>query len=1246
MWQLWIDTGGTFTDCIAIDPAGNKKHLKILSNSSLRGKIIETDGEQITCHFSWGIDEDIFAAYHFEILKTGFKARVVSVDLQEKVITLDKSPGKDSAGSEFQISPGEEVPILAARMLTHTPLHKPLPRLHMKLGSTKGTNALLERKGAKVLFLATKGFKDLLVIGDQQRPHLFALNISTSPPLYEEVLEVEERMDSTGKVIHDLDTRKLRSMVKDLPKDTAIAVAFMNSYLNDQHEQEVKRLLAQLGFKYTSCSAEISKAIKILPRAETSVANAYLQPVISGYIGGIRQKIGKGKLQVMTSSGAIVDAGQFYPKDSLLSGPAGGIVGAVKTAQRAGVSKLVTFDMGGTSTDVAIYNEEYDYTYETRVGDARIVSPSLHIETIAAGGGSICSFHEGMLTVGPGSAGAHPGPACYGAGGPLCITDINLLSGKLVPGGFSIPVSDGYSKHALNTIIDEIASRHGKTYTQEELLKAFTTIANEKMAEAIRKVSLQKGHDPKDYTLLTFGGAGAQHACSIAHLLGMKKILVPYEAGLLSAYGIGNASIEVFAEQPVLKRWSQATDIPPLWTQLQTQAFKELLDQGYDINSLQVKKRFFYLRFAGQENTIEVEDSPNVLEDFKEAYQKLYGHWLDGHEVEIESLKLIAGVEIEQDIDTVEGIETYYQPSAGFFQPSFTDNEWVTTPVYQWETLKAGARITGPAILLSHNTTVFLEKGWELHLDANKTALLNYVSSTHTAEVESEEANLELYKNRFMSIVEDMGAILQRTSFSVNVKERLDFSCALMDAAGYLVVNAPHIPVHLGSMGVCVRKVAEVLPMEEGDIVITNHPAFGGSHLPDITLISPVYFKSEKIGYVATRAHHAEIGGKTPGSMPADAKSLEEEGVIIAPQYLVKRGLERWEKVKKVLTDTPYPTRSLEENLADLRGGIASIMIGIQGARSLCETFGRETVTGYMTRLKDYVAETLQKSIARWHGKFEAEERLDDGSQLHACLTLGKKLRFDFSGTSAVHPNNLNATEAIVNSVVLYVLRLLLNKDLPLNEGLLENVEVILPRSILNPGFTQDPLPAVVGGNTEVSQRLTDTLLKALNLAACSQGTMNNLLFGNDRFGYYETICGGTGAGEGFHGHHAIHQHMTNTKITDPEIIEHRYPVRLDQFTLRKGSGGEGQWHGGDGIVRGYTFLQKLNLTLLTQHRVETPYGGEGGEPGQPGKQRLIYKNGQEEELPGVDNKIVEPGDQLIIETPGGGGWGVKSTGQ
>ncbi|TRX50430.1 5-oxoprolinase [Fulvivirga sp. M361] len=1242
MWQLWIDTGGTFTDCIAVSEQKIKR-LKVLSNSSLRGKIIRVNGNKVMADFSWSASHDIFHNYTFQLLKTNFSSAIENVNLESKTIVLRDAPKTSlPEGTDFQLISPEEVPIFAARLITGTPLNEPLPLLEMRLGSTKGTNALLERKGQKVAFLVTEGFKDLLVIRDQQRPDLFTTNIKTPPPVYEKVIEISERLSSDGQVIKALNTNKLLSQLKKLPKDTAMAIALVNSYKNDIHEQELKKQLVTLGFKYVSCSAALSKAIKILPRAETAVVNAYLQPIISSYINGIETKLDKGNLRVMASSGSIVSSGQYQPKDSLLSGPAGGIVGAVKTAELAGENKIITFDMGGTSTDVAIYNNQYDYSFETKVGNAQIVSPSLHIETIAAGGGSICAFRNGLFTVGPESAGAYPGPACYGAGGPLTITDVNLLSGKIAPQGFSIPLSKSHAREAAHHIIDEVYHKTSKKYSLEELLTAFTTIANEKMAEAIRKVSLKKGYDPKDYTLVTFGGAGGQHACQIAQLLGVKKIIIPYDAGLLSAYGIGHADIEVFKEKVILETFASLSNVDDYWNELKREAFDHFTKDHHPEGRMRVKRRLYYLRFKGQENTLEIEEKGNVLKAFEEAYKKRYGHWLEGHDVEVESLRLIAVVRGGQVTQQVSSTSTH-TPLSLTSQLSYTGEKWEDTTVYSWENISTGATIAAPSILSSNNTTVHLGKGWNLVLNEYNAAILHFQTDVSHQTIKSKEANIELYKNRFMSVVEDMGAILRRTSFSVNVKERQDFSCALMDAQGYLIVNAPHIPVHLGSMGVCVRRVMDVLDMQDGDVVITNHPGYGGSHLPDITLISPVYIGKELLGFVANRAHHSEIGGKTPGSMPTDATSLEEEGVIITPQYLIKQGQEKWSEIKELFTQAVYPSRAIEENLADLRGGIAALKTGIEGIKGLCDKFGMNNIQYYMKGLKSYVANAIADSIKPWKGEYQARERLDDGTKLQVTISIDKRITFDFKGTGSEHRNNLNATPAIVNSVILYVLRLMLDKDLPLNEGLLDKVDIHLPQSLLNPDFSHSNLPAVVGGNTEVSQRLTDTLLKALRMAACSQGTMNNLLFGNSKFGYYETICGGTGAGKGFHGHDAIHQHMTNTKITDPEIIEHRYPVRLEEFTIRNGSGGTGIWNGGNGIVRTFTFLEALSVTFLTQHRLEQPYGLHGGEPGQAGEQFLIRRSGVQQMLPGIDNLLVENGDQLTIKTPGGGGWGDKA---
>lgn len=654
---------------------------------------------------------------------------------------------------------------------------------------------------------------------------------------------------------------------------------------------------------------------------------------------------------------------------------------------------------------------------------------------------------------------------------------------------------------------------------------------------------------------------------------------------------------------------------------------------------MRIKSRLYYLRFSGQENKIEIDASvPDVIEAFKTEYTNLYGHWLDNLAIEVQSIKLIASANFsmpEEDMDQVEASDGV--PSGT--QMTLIDGSIQTVPTFKWENLSTGAVIQSASVVSSNNTTVFISHDWSFQLDAYDTAILQRKSNNDSLKEASRIGSLELFTNRYLSVVNDMGAVLQRTSFSVNVKERMDFSCALMDAEGYLVANAPHIPVHLGSMGICVRRVLSALPINQGDVVITNHPGYGGSHLPDVTLIAPLYFKDTLVGYVANRAHHAEIGGKTPGSMPTDATRLEEEGVIIEPQYLVHGGKPQWSKIKELFLNAPYPTRAIDENLADLRGAVASLQNGISSVRQLCSLHGVEAVTQHFERLKMHVADCLKERISSFSGEYSATEYLDDGSKLNASIVINNQVVFDFSGSSSVHSNNLNATEAIVNSVVLYTLRLLIQEDLPLNEGLLQGVEIINPTGLLNPSFDKNQMPAVVGGNTEVSQRLTDTLLKALGLAACSQGTMNNLLFGNDHFGYYETICGGTGAGNGFDGHDAIHQHMTNTKITDPEIIEHRYPVQLNEFSVRENSGGKGKYNGGNGIIRSFTFLERLDLTVLTQHRKETPYGLAGGGNGDIGEQYL-ESEGTISELSGIENIEVKKGDTLILKTPGGGGWG------
>lgn len=1247
-WKIWIDTGGTFTDCIAIAPDQSIKRLKIPSNSSLKGKVIaQPNKKSVHVQLQWPTENDIYRGFTLFVLgKTIIKRKVIAVDLALSIVELDKPITKKLKGFSIELTSEEEVPVLASRLLTATSLTQEFPAIEMKLGSTKGTNAILERKGAKTGLIITKGFKDLLTIGTQQRPDLFALSIQKAKPLYDVVEEVEERIESDGSVLEKLNRKHLKKIIRKFKRQKveSVAIALLNSYKNPKHELEVSRALLDAGFSFISTAHELSRQVKILQRAETAVANAYLAPIIFNYLNRIQSSLKNASLKIMTSAGGLISADQFFPKDSLLSGPAGGVVGAATSGKRSGHTKLITFDMGGTSTDVSLYNNRFDYRYESHVGATKILSPSLSIETIAAGGGSICSFDGYKFSVGPHSAGAYPGPACYGAGGPLTITDVNLLLGRVNTSQFSVPLHRDKAEQELLNIV-RLVNRHAKRKLKdEEILHSFLQIANEKMADAIRKVSLQQGHNPADFTLLSFGGAGGQHACQLARMLNMKKILIPYDAGLLSAYGIGHARIERFAEKLIVRALSEVNNLKSECHQLFLEGCEKLQKEGFVEEEISLDKQLVFLRFKGQESSLEVEydNDRQLLKDFKKKYESIFGHWLSDRTIEVESIRVMVSVAGYTTRRQTSSHERYLAESKEW-QYFFAGNKRKKIKLFQWEQLRSGAQVFGPAIVSSQNSTTVVEEGWSFFLDANHHALLTSESDVKANQRHDEAASIELYSNRFTAIAQDMGALLQRTSFSVNVKERLDFSCAVMDAEGYLIVNAPHIPVHLGSMGVCVREVAKVVNMKEGDVIITNHPAFGGSHLPDVTLIKPVFVQKKLIGYVANRAHHAEIGGKKPGSMPANARYLQEEGVIISPTWLVKNGQACWDEIKSIFLNAHYPTRLIEENLADLNGALASVNLGEAALQELCVSYRSGEVKRHMMLLKHYAAQLLSQKLKSSKTNFAAIEYLDDGSTLSVKLSARNgKLFIDFTGSAKQHVGNLNATKAIVQSVVLYCLRMWVNQPIAMNEGLLEHVKIILPQGLLNPDFSiaEELLPAVVGGNTEISQRLTDTILKALKLCACSQGTMNNVLFGNEKFGYYETIGGGAGAGNGFDGADAVHTHMTNTRITDPEILELRYPVRLDSFSVRRNSGGKGKWSGGNGIIRAITFKETIELNLLTQHRQQKPYGINGGQPGKPGRQYILKKDKEVIHLKGVDSISVESGDTLIIETPGGGGWG------
>jgi len=1253
-WHISIDTGGTFTDCIAQSPEGERRLIKVLSHSALRGRIAEVEklspGSnhfKLTVHHNWFTSSDIFQGYKlFLTSNPDLVATVVGSDLAHNTlwITAEFTP-TNWQDQEFEITANEPAPILATRVATETPLNKVFPSMQLRLGTTIGTNVLLERKGAQIAFLVTKGFADLIEIGNQQREDLFSLNIQKREPLYHKVIEVDERLNAKGEVEIALTPNELQRVVSELHKGgyKSVAIALLHSYFNDVHEQQLRDRLKDEGIPYVSPSAEIASAIKILPRAITATVNAYLGPVLGDYLNEVASHLplSESRFYMMTSSGGLVDYRAFYPKDSLLSGPAGGVVGAVAAARASDISHVITLDMGGTSTDVSRFESQYEYTYETRVGDAILLSPAIAIETVAAGGGSICSFDGKRFSVGPESGGANPGPACYGAGGPLTLTDIHLLLDRLDPSAFHIPVSKAASLDAFKQIMGREDS---EITSSQEIWQGFLQIANERMAEAIRRISTRKGYDPQIHTLLTFGGAGGQHACAIADILGIQHVMIPYEAGLLSAYGIASAPLSQHSQQPILQTLAECKySLDETIEQLIQDTINRLEEASSHFDSIEVYPSV-HLRFEGQDHTLEVAytNIEKLKDQFRQKYEQVFGHWVDERELEVESVKVtVKGfVETEARIEDAQDAHTSYTPQR--------DRQVGDHPVFQWENLRVGATIAGPAILVSANCTVFVEPEWELSIGKYLLASLKPLGTrNHTHAIDQKAVQLELFTNRFTAIAVSMGALLERTAFSVNIKERLDFSCAVLDPDGELVVNAPHIPVHLGSLGVCVRAVKKEIAMENGDVVITNHPGYGGSHLPDITLIAPVFSQEgAHLGYVANRAHHAEIGGTRPGSMPPDAVNLAQEGVVIKPDYFVKAGEVKWDFIKKLFTEASYPTRALAENLADLNAGLAAIRLGKKLLTDLADRYSTDLVLNYMAELKTYTQDITLATLEKLpQGEWEVEELLDDNTRLKLALhNKDRQLTLDFTGTAAVHPGNLNANLAIVNSAILYVIRLWIDKSIPLNEGVMKAVTVHLPEGILNPAFPVDPTdcPAVVGGNVETSQRLVDLLLKPFEAVGCSQGTMNNLLFGNEKMGYYETIGGGTGAGEGFHGASGVHQHMTNTRITDPEILELRYPIQLDVFQLRKGSGGEGKWRGGDGVVRSMTFLVPLAVTILSQHRIQVPYGIKGGEPGKPGKQYIIRSTGEHIDLSSIEGIEVFPGDQLTIETPGGGGYGLK----
>ncbi|WP_420127978.1 hydantoinase B/oxoprolinase family protein [Longimicrobium sp.] len=1266
-WHIWIDTGGTFTDCLALDPAGTLRRAKVLSSSALRAVVAEVEAaDTLRIAEDWGAAPGVVDGLELRVLSGDAEpVRIASYDPASGRMRLVRGVDGLRPGAAIEVRSPDEAPVLAARLVTGTAYGAALPPLAMRLATTRGTNALLERRGAATALFITRGFGDLLRIGTQQRPDLFALDVRKPEPLYAESIEVDERRAADGSVLVRLDIEAARAAAAERIASTGIrsaAVALAHAFRDPAHERALADALRAAGFQHVSISSDLAPFIGLLARAETAVVDAYLGPVIGGYLEGVRRELGGGRLHVMTSAGGLVRPEDFRAKDSLLSGPAGGVVGAALAGRRAGYARVIAFDMGGTSTDVARVDGDFEYVWEHEVGGARIVAPALAIESVAAGGGSICAFDAQGVRVGPESAGASPGPACYGAGGPLTVTDCNLLLGRLDPARFAIPVDPAPAAAAADALAARVRAVTGEAVDRQALLAGLIDLADERMADAIRSISLRRGYDPSEYALVAFGGAGAQHACGVASRLGIGTVIVPTDAGLLSALGIGHAPLERFAERQVLRRLDEVEDdIESTFDALSAEAADAVAREGVPRDEISIRRRIANLRYVGQDSTLTIEwdRSVSLRDAFEARYAAVYGHRPASRPIEVESVRAIASTQTHET-PAAPASDRHDAIPAGT-REAWIGGAWMSVPVYERDRLVAGARLAGPALIAERHSATYVAAGWITAVDGAANLVLTAnadESATNSADTHSrtfapshsrtavpQAVRLELFVSRFRALVGEMGEMLRRTALSTNVKERLDFSCALLDAAGELVVNAPHIPVHLGAMGLCVRAVRDAVEMRPGDVVVTNHPGFGGSHLPDVTVITPVHDdEAVLIGYVASRAHHAEIGGTRPGSMPPAARTLAEEGVVIAPMHLVRGGEADWDAMRDVLAGGPHPSRSIDDNLADLAAAVAANHRGAEMLRALAREHGRGAVADYMDALKQRAEAGIRDALRRIpDGTYQALERLDDGSPLRVRIDVaGDRATIDFARSAQVHPGNLNATPAIVRSVVLYVLRLLVREPLPLNEGLLRAVELIVPPGLLNPPFGTDPSldPAVVGGNTEVSQRLTDTLLKALGLAACGQGTMNNVLWGSERFGYYETVCGGTGAGPGWDGASAVHSHMTNTRITDPEVVEHRYPVRVERFGIRAGSGGAGAHRGGDGAVRELTFLEPMSLSVLTQHRAKGPYGVAGGHPGAPGRQRVIRASGEVLELGSVDGTEVEAGDRLLLETPGGGGWG------
>jgi 5-oxoprolinase (ATP-hydrolysing) len=1258
--EFWIDVGGTFTDCFLRRADGALQRFKLLSSGVIKGAAAEgSSAGRIVDSARRADPPGFFDRWRLRLLDAAGEPltgrTVQQFDPATASLHLDAPlPAGPTMGQSYELSCDLEAPLIAIRYLLGAGLDEPLPRVVVKLGTTRGTNALLTRQGAATGLVTTRGFGDILEIGYQHRPRIFALNIEKPTPLYAEVVEVDQRIAADGRVLKAPSTEEIAEQLRAL-KDRGIeslAICLLNGYACPQQEQDIEAVARQVGFEEISLSSRVAPLIKIVSRGDTTVVDAYLNPVLRSYVQQLRRTLGQSELRIMTSAGGLVDADHFVGKDSILSGPAGGVVGFSRVAELAGFPRAIGFDMGGTSTDVSRYDGRYELEYETEKAGIRVVAPMMAIETVAAGGGSVCHFDGVKLVVGPQSAGADPGPACYGRGGPLAVTDLNFFLGRILPEHFPFPLSRDAVAQRLEKLIGEIHTATGKRYDPIQLCDGFLRVANASMVKAIRSISIAKGADPREYAMVAFGGAAPQHACAVARELDIQQVLIHPDAGILSAYGIGQADVRRHGGEGVYTPYNDAAvaELQSTFDRLSQQARAEILDEGVAEDRIEVH-RSLDLRYQGFDAwlTIAEPDGHRYAEEFARQHRQLYGYVHEGRPLEI----VAARVETIGRMDDVSSDLMPLDPQAATTEESTTvwfDGQPQTTAVFQRDQLQPGHRFTGPAILHEARSTIVVDPHWEAEVLSRGELLLTDQGSPARVEVsrESDPVMLEIFNNQFAGIAQQMGITLRNTSSSVNVKERLDFSCAIFTPTGDLVVNAPHMPVHLGAMSETVRRIVADNPgIAPGDVYATNDPYRGGSHLPDITVVTPVHAPEggPLLFFTANRAHHAEIGGIAPGSMPPFSKNLAEEGVLIRNFKLLDRGTSRLDELRQLLLEGPYPTRAVEENLADVRAQIAANTQGAHDLNRLIERYSLDVVTSYMGHIQAAAQQKMRHSLARLpDGRHTFKDHLDDGSPIQVAVTIrGDEATIDFSGTGPVLAGNLNANRAIVTAAVMYCLRLLIDEDIPLNQGVLAPVQLRLPPCLLNPpeAATPQQSAAVVGGNVETSQRVVDVLLGALKLSAASQGSMNNLLFGDATFGYYETICGGAGATSTADGASAVHTHMTNTRLTDPEVLEQRYPIRLRRFAVRGASGGAGRHRGGDGVLRELEFLKPLEVSILSQRRGPyPPYGLEGGQPGQLGRNTLLHADGTEEPLSARAHFHVQPGDVLRIETPGGGGFG------